>query len=277
MFGAILLPPCDPSADIGLIFLDNRRFEPMCGHGVIGAITSLLETGVLPMREPVTEVRIDTAAGLVRAFASVAGNRVTSVSFENVPSFVYRRDLVLALPDVGRLTVDIAFGGNFFVLLDAEQLGLRITPASLARLADLGMRLLERVNEAVAVRHPELPGINRIIDLRFYERGENGADSRNVVILGDAMIDRSPCGTGTCAELALRFARGEIAVGQSWVAESVIGTRFTGEVVGTAQVGEGAERISGIVPRITGSAYLTGIHQFLAMPGDPIPEGFLLG
>lgn len=277
LFGAVLTPPCDPAADAGVLFMDNVGYEPMCGHGVIGVVTSLLETGALPAREPMTEVVLDTPAGLVRAYAAVQGGRVLSVSFENVPAFVYRQNVAVAVPGVGSLTVDIAFGGNFFALVDARQISLPLTPGNADRLAELGMRILAAANRSVTIQHPELPHIDRIIDMRFYVTpGSHGADSRNVVVLGDHMVDRSPCGTGTCAELALRRARGQIGLGQPWVTESLIGTRFVGEIVAETRVGHGPETFPAIIPRITGRAHITGMLQLLLDPADPFPEGFLL-
>lgn len=277
MFGAILTPPCSPEADIGVVFMDNHGYEPMCGHAVIGTVTTVLEMGMLSMREPQIIVTLDTPAGLVRAEAHVEGGRVVAVSFENVPSFVYRSGVVLHVPDIGELTVDVAFGGLFFVLVEARQIAVGLKPANVARLADLGMAILSAANEQIRVRHPELPHVDRIMDLRFYvEPGADGADSRNVVILGDHMVDRSPCGTGTSAETALRHAQGRLHVGESFVTESIIGTRFRAELVRTAEVGSGDTRFGAVVPRITGSAYLTGFHRFVLDPDDPLPEGFRL-
>jgi proline racemase len=200
-----------------------------------------------------------------------------AVTFENVPAFVWRQDVLLAVPGVGELAVDVAFGGLFFVLVDAGQVDADLIPANATRLADLGMRILAAANKQIAVKHPELPHIDRIIDIRFYVDGAGAADSRNVVVLGDRMVDRSPCGTGTCAEMALRHARGQLDVGRPFVAESILGTRFTGRVVGETQVGSGAEALPAVRPEITGSAYITGLQQFVLQPDDPFPEGFLLG
>ena len=278
LFGGILVPPCEPDADIGLIFIDNRGFEPMCGHGVIGAVTCLLEMGVFPMREPISVLTLDTAAGLVHAHASVVDGHVTSVTFENAPAFVYARDVQLSVPGCVDLAVDVAFGGNFFVLVDATRIGLPLIPDNASELASLGMRILEAANQQVPVKHPDLPHISSIIDLRFYvEPGLPGADSRNVVVLGDGMVDRSPCGTGTCAELALRYASGRLRLGQPWVVESIIGTRFTGQVIAETHVGARAEARPAVTPCVTGSAYITGLHQFVLDPRDPFPQGFLLG
>lgn len=279
LFGAVLTPPCDPAADAGVIFMDNVGYEPMCGHGVIGVVTSLLATGtIVPLVEPVSEVVLDTPAGLVRAYATIENQRVVSVGFDNVPSFVYRRNVTLDVPGFGHLSADVAFGGNFFALVDARQINIPLEPTDADRLADLGMRILTTVNRSLTVRHPELPHINRIIDMRFYVTpGRQGADSRNVVVLGDHMVDRSPCGTGTCAELALHHALGDIEIGQPWVTESIIGTRFVGEIVSETQVGHGADAIPAIIPRVTGRAHITGMLQLLLDPADPFPEGFLLG
>jgi proline racemase len=273
LFGAILVPPCSAEADIGVLFMDNQGYEPMCGHAAIGTVTTLLETGMFEMSAPETRITLDTPAGLVRAHAQVEGGRVSAVAFENVPAFVYRANLPLDVPGMGELVADIAFGGLFFVFVDARQLEIDLVPERAARLAGLGMRILEVANKRISVRHPELPHIDKIIDLRFYvEPGGPGADSRNVVILGDHMVDRSPCGTGTSAETALRHSRGRLAVGESFVTESILGTRFTGQVVRETRVGD----YPAVVPRVTGSAYVTGLHQFLLDPHDPFPAGFRL-
>jgi len=277
LFGAILTPPCSPDADVGVLFMDSKDYEPMCGHAVIGIVTTLLETGIFETVEPETLITLDTPSGPVRAYAQIKGGRVAAVSFENVPSFVYRSDVVLKVPEMGDLVVDVVFGGLFFVLVSARQLEIELIPANAVRLADLGMRILVAANEQVAVRHPELPHIKKIIDLRFYvEPVGDGADSRNVVILGDYMVDRSPCGTGTCAEVALRFARGQLGLGELFVTESIIGTRFTGQVIAETQVGSGSKVFPAVIPMVTGSAYITGFHQFVLDGQDPFPEGFRL-
>jgi len=202
---------------------------------------------------------------------------VLAVSFENVPAFIFRSDVTLKVPEVGDLVVDVVFGGLFFVCIDALHLEIELVPDNATRLADLGMRILAAANEQIPVRHPELPHIDRIIDLRFFvEPGSDGADSRNVVILGDHMVDRSPCGTGTCAEIALRYARGQLGLGEPFVTESIIGTRFTGKVIAETQVSSDSEVFPAVIPEVTGSAYITGFHQFVLDGEDPFPEGFRL-
>lgn len=274
MFGAILTPPCSDEADIGVVFMDNQGYEPMCGHAVIGAATTVLETGVVGGEEPETVVLLDTPSGLVRAEASMEDGRVTSVSFVNVPAFVYRTGVALQIPEVGELTIDVVFGGLFFAFVDTRQIPFRLTPSNAGPLADLGMRILSAANEAMEVGHPELPDIDRMIDVRFYGDARSpGVDGRNVVILGDHMVDRSPCGTGTSAETALRHARGQLDVGGSFVTESIIGTRFRGECVAETAVGD----FPAVIPRITGRAHITGYHRFVLDRDDPFPNGFRLG
>ncbi len=277
LFGALLVPACDPSADVGLLFMDNTGYEPMCGHAVIGAVTSLLEIGMFEAVEPETRIALDTPAGLVHTRAQVQDGNVVGVTFENVPAFVWRRDVRLNAAEAGSLVVDVAFGGNFFVLVNADQLDINLIPANAARLANLGMRILALANQQVSVRHPTLPHIDEIIDLRFYvEPGSPGAPSRNVVVLGNHMVDRSPCGTGTCAEMALRYDQAKLGLNEPFVTESIIGTRFTGRLVAETQVGKGAEAIPAVRPQVTGSAYVTGWQRFVLHPEDPFPEGFYL-
>jgi proline racemase len=275
MFGAILTSPCSASADAGVLFMDNQGYEPMCGHAIIGTATTLLETGMSAMDEAETLVTLDTPSGLVRAYAKAEEGSVVSVSFENVPAFVYRSDVKIQVPELGTLTIDVMFGGLFFVFVDAGQLEIELRPENAVRLASVGMGILAVANQEIAVYHPQLPHIDRIIDLRFYvdRRREHG---RNMVVLGDHMIDRSPCGTGTSAEVALRHAEGRLGVGESFVTESIIGTQFTGTVLGETSVGSGAESFPAVIPRITGSAYITGFNRFVLDADDPFPDGFHL-
>jgi proline racemase len=229
------------------------------------------------MLEPETFITLDTPSGSVRTQAQVSDGHVNSFSFENVPSFVFRSDVILKVPEVGDILMDVVFGGLFFVCVDAHQLEIELIPGNAGLLADLGMRILAAANAQVQVQHPELPHINKIIDVRYYmESASDGVDSRNVVILGDHMIDRSPCGTGTCAEAALRYAHGQLNIGDAFVTESIIGTRFTGQVIAETQVGSGSEVFSGVIPRVTGSAHIMGYHQFVLDYKDPFLDGFRL-
>jgi proline racemase len=277
LYGAILTDPCSAEADIGVVFMDNQGFEPMCGHGLIGVATSVLETGLISTDGPETSLAIDTAAGLVRARVYQQDGQGCRVAFENVPSFAYQLDAPLLLPGGQQLTVDVAFGGNFFLLLDAGQAGIELEPANLSQLIDLGMSALAAANTQLQIVHPGMPHIKCILDVRFLGTPFHpGADSRSVVILGDRMVDRSPCGTGTSAELAVRYARGQIQIGELFVTESILGTRFKNKVVREASGLSYSLAYPAIIPLIEGQAFLTGMHQFVFEPGDPFKDGFII-
>ncbi|MEW5872040.1 MAG: proline racemase family protein [Chloroflexota bacterium] len=277
LYGALLTPACHPLADQGILFMNNRGYEPMCGHALIGVITSLLESGLFPASGPEVCLVIDTAAGLVPTWTKMQDGRVLAVSFENVPSFAVSLDAALHLPGGTQLTVDVAFGGNYFVLVQARQVGIELLPANAGRLADLGMRVLAAANQQFEVRHPEIANIDRITDVRFIDKLK-GTDSgsRNIVVLGEAMIDRSPCGTGTCAELAVRYARRQLRLGETFTSQGLLGTHFTAQVVREIQFPGNPPPYPVIIPRIEGRAFLTGYHRFILQDDDPFPQGFAL-
>jgi proline racemase len=277
LYGAILTDPCSAEADIGVVFMDNQGFEPMCGHGMIGVAASVLETGLVSADGPETSLVVDTAAGLVGVRVCQQDGQGCRVAFENVPSFAYQLDVPLLLPGGQQLKVDVAFGGNFFLLVEAEQAGIALEPANLGQLIELGMSALAAANEQIRMIHPGMPHIKRILDVRFLSAPRHpGSDSRSVVILGDRMVDRSPCGTGTSAELAVRFARGQLQIGEPFVTESILGTRFTGKVVREAKGLPYSLAYPAVIPLIEGQAFLTGMHQFVFEPGDPFKDGFML-
>jgi proline racemase len=274
MFGAVLTTPCDPRADFGLLFCDSGGWLTMCGHGTIGASMTLVQTGMMPATGPETLIRFDTPAGLVEAHVVTDGDSANTVWIENVPSFVYAHDLKLNVAGVGEITADISFGGNFFFIVPASQVGLTIEPQNGRRLVDAGMTILKAANAAFKVQHPEIPQINAIQLVEFTQPGSNGADYRNVVVFGDGNFDRSPCGTGTCARMAELHAQGHLPLGQHFVHESILSTRFEGHLVRETQVGP----FKAVVPRVQGAAYITGFNTFVLDPADPLPEGFnLLG
>jgi proline racemase len=272
MFGAIIMEPADPEADIGVVFMDTGGYLAMCGHGSIGAVVAALTTGLVPLEEPTTEVLMDTPAGLVRARAAVENGRIGPVSVENVPGFLYRSGVEVTLP-WGSLAFDISFGGNFFALVPAKRLGLEVKLAHLPELIQKGMVIRAAIDEQVEVVHPTQPHINTVDLVEIYADldGEE-ADCRNVVIFGEAQADRSPCGTGTSAKMAALYAEGQLDLQQPFVNESIIGTRFTGRLLREEQM----EGQTVVVPEITGSAYVTGFQQFVVDPHDPLKFGFHL-
>lgn len=273
MFGAILMEPAHPKADLGVVFMDSGGYLAMCGHGSIGVVTAALATGLVEREEPETDVLLDTPAGLVRARAQVEHGLVRQVSVENVPAFSYRRDVKVDLPS-GSLCLDISFGGNFFALVPAGRLGLSIELADLPTLIERGLAIRAAVNAQVDVIHPSNPQIDAVDLVEIYEeRPREDVDCRNVVVFGHGQVDRSPCGTGTSAKMAALYAEGRLRLREAFVNQSITGTRFTGRLLREEVIGD---RVA-VVPEITGSAYVTGFHQFVVDSSDPLKTGFHLG
>ncbi len=272
MSGAILQPATRPDADWGVLFIEVSGLLPMCGHGTIGVATVLVETGMVEVREPETVVRLDTPAGLVEARVAVEGGRARSVTLRNVPSFLHARDRAVEVPGLGRVVYDMAFGGNFYALLPASAVGLEVDPARADELIEAGLAIIAAIDAADRPVHPgdaRMAGCKHVV---LHADGRDGADARAATAIHPGWLDRSPCGTGTSARLAQLHARGELAVGDAFVNESVIGTRFTGRVAEETTV---AGRPA-IVPEITGRAWITGMGQYLLDAEDPFPAGFAL-
>jgi len=269
MSGAILQPPARDDADWGVLFVEVSGCLPMCGHGTIGVATVLVETGMVTVDEPETVVRLDTPAGLVEARVEVAGGRARSVTLRNVPSFLLARDARVAVDGLGEVPYDMAFGGNFYAIVEAASVGLAVDPAGAEELVDAGARIMAAVEPPVHPEDERIAGCRHVI---FHEPGGDGADARAATSIHPGWLDRSPCGTGTSARLAQLHARGALGVGRPFVNESVIGTRFTGRVAEETTVGG----LPAIVPEITGRAWITGMGQYLLDAEDPFPAGFSL-
>jgi proline racemase len=272
MSGAILQPATRPDADWGVLFIEVSGCLPMCGHGTIGVATVLVETGMVAVTEPETVVALDTPAGLVHARVAVSDGRARSVTLRNVPSFLHARDASVAVPGIGALTYDMAFGGNFYALLPAAAAGVAVDPGHAGELIDRGRAIMAAINASDRPVHPADERIAGCRHVVFHAPGGDGADARAATSIHPGWLDRSPCGTGTSARMAQLHARGELAVGDTFVHESVLGTRFTGRVAAAATV---AGRPA-IVPEITGRAWITGTGQYLLDADDPFPAGFAL-
>lgn len=273
MFGALLTEPVHPEADFGVIFLDSGGCLNMCGHGSIGVSAMAVDTGLVKADGPYAKVTLDTPSGLIHATVRVENGQSQDVTIQNVPAFLYLEDQTVELCDGTRVPFDISFGGSFFALVDADRLGVSIDPAHTDELVRLGMELRQRINAAIPVQHPYLD--IRTVDLvEFYShKATNGATMRNCVVFGDAQVDRSPCGTGTSAKLAALCAKGELGLHEPFIYESITGSLFRGEAIQETQVGG----YRGIIPQITGRAYITGANQWLLRADDPLKFGFLLG
>lgn len=272
MSGAILQPPAREDADWGVVFVEVSGCLPMCGHGTIGVATVLVETGMVEVTEPETVIRLDVPAGLVEARVAVHDGRATAVSLRNVPSFLAARDATVDVDGVGEVRYDMAFGGNFYAIVEAASVGLEVAPSEADRLVSTGAAVMAAIEAEARPVHPEDDRIAGCRHVIFTAPGQHGADARGATSIHPGWLDRSPCGTGTSARLAQLHSRGELEVGESWVHESVIGSRFTGRIVEETEVGGRPA----IIPEITGRAWLTGTGQYLLDPDDPFPAGFSL-
>lgn len=272
MSGTILQPPTRPDADFGVLFIEVSGLLPMCGHGTIGTATVLVETGMVPVVEPVTTLRLDTPAGLVEARVEVKEGRATSVTIRNVPSFALALDQSVEVPGLGTVGYDMAFGGNFYAIVELEKLGLPFDRAAKQQLLDAGLAIMDAINEQNLPQHPTRPDISGCHHVYLQAPGSTAQHSRHAMAIHPGWFDRSPCGTGTSARMAQLHARGELALDTDFLNESFIGTTFTGRLVETTDVGG----LPAVVPTITGRAWITGTAQYMLDPTDPFPAGFEL-
>jgi proline racemase len=271
----LLVPPTDPRAQMGWIIMEPADTPPMSGSNAICVATVLLETGILPMTEPETTLVLQPPGGLVTVTAACADGRVVSATVRNVASFADRLDAALEVPGLPTLTVDTAYGGDSFVIADARALGFALTPDEARDLAETGMRITRAANEQLGFRHPALPDWAHISFCQIagpVERVDGVATGTNAVAIRPGKIDRSPCGTGCSARLAVLHRRGVLGVGERFVGRSIIGSRFDCRIEAETSVGGGPA----IVPSIAGRAWITGMAQHMLSPDDPWPRGYRL-
>ncbi len=269
MYGCIVTPPVSPGADFGVVFLHNEGYSTMCGHGIIAMATVAVEAGMVRVIDPETTIRIDSPAGPVTAYVRVREGRALSARFHNVPSFVVALDESVEVPGLGRIRYDLAFGGAFYAYVRGDQVGVRCLPDEIPRMVDVGMRIKRAVAQSRAVEHPFEKELGFLYGTILTAPPKGSADLRNVCIFAEGQVDRSPTGTGVSGHLAILSERGSAEEGQSFVVESLIGTTFAGRVVGKTRFGP----YGAVVPEVEGSAHITGRHEFLVDPGDPIGRG----
>jgi proline racemase len=275
MFGAIVCPPTSPQVDFGIIWVDhNGSYLNMCGHGTIGIGTTAVECGLVSVNEPVTHVAVDMPAGLVEIDISVENGHVKDATLTNVPSFLYRKGVEIDLPDYGHLSVDIAFGGSFFGAIHSDELGIKVGPENTRALVNAGLAIRDALNETVGIQHPTLSHIQSVDLVTIYGEGSApGTKYKNIHVFSDGSFDRSPGGTGTSHMMALLIGRGEMTLDEEIVSEGISGSLFRGRMIGREKVGE----FDAYIPQVTGKAYITGFHQFLIDPDDPLKEGLNIG
>lgn len=276
-FGCLMTPPVTDEAAFGVIWMEmgmgtEVRYIDGCVHGTIGVAATAVEMGIVELKEPVTALAIDTPSGLVHARVNVKDGRVRSVTVQNVASFLYKTE-VIKVSDLSELQVDIAFGGNNYAIVEAKDLGIKTNGADVKRAQPLIARVLTAINEQVKVQHPEKAYIKGVLALLINDKPSHPeATVKNVYTDEVGNIDRSPCGTGTSARMAARYAKGELGLGETFVTESVIGSIFYGKLVKEVNVGG----FRAAVPEVTGRAFVTGISQFMIDEDDPFKDGFLL-
>ena len=268
----LLTPPADPRADLGIVIMEGADYPPMSGTNTINAVTIALETGIVPMHEPITELVLDTPAGIVTVTASCREGVCESVTFDNVPSFCTQLDASVEVPELGTLRLDVAYGGHFFVLVSATDHGFAIVPEEAGRLAELGERIKTAAAQELEFRHPTLAGVDQLGFVVWTAPPRAGGDGRNATIVSPGRLDRSPCGTATAARLAILARRGQLADGQPYVHEGILSTTFRAEIVGRTQVGDH----QAVIPRITGRSWIYATAQIGVDPSDPLPTGYTL-
>ena len=282
----LVLPPVRSDSDFGIVVLEQGGFRPMSGSNLICAVTALLETRTLPVAEPVTTLKVDTAVGVVNVRAEIASGKVVCVTFDNVPAFAVAIEHPLELPEFGTVAVDIVFGGQFFVQAKAADLGVELVPQAAKALARAGAVLRTVARQQFPVRHSVNPDINQIaLTLIHGPSPTPGVSGRNAVVLPNGTVDldnpstwtgaldRSPCGTGTCGRMAAKHAREELALGERFVHESLLGTTFAGTLYGITDVGP----YQAVLPSVSGRGWITGFNQYVLDEDDPFPRGYTLG
>jgi proline racemase len=279
----VLMPPTDPQADAGFIIMEQSEYPAMSGSNTICVVTALIETGRVAVREPLTELKLEAPAGLIKVQAQVRDGRCIAVSFDNVPAFAAYLDARIEVPELGRITVDVAWGGMWYVIADADALGIPLEPDHAGTIARVGQMIRAAAAEQLVVAHPQNPRYAGISIAQLSARAHDATVSRRnavVITTGEldwarpetwrGVLDRSPCGTGTCAKMAVLHARGELALDEDFRHQGILDTVWTGRLLRETRVGD----TRAVVPRITGRGWIYGRSEYLADAQDPFPHGF---
>jgi 4-hydroxyproline epimerase len=270
MSGSILYPPIDDQNDVGVLYIETSGCLPMCGHGTIGTVTIAIEEGLVKPKVP-GKLRLETPAGLVLVDYKQEGEKVTSVKLTNVKSFLYKEALLVNCPDLGDIYVDVAYGGNFYGIIDPQPNFRDISDFTAAQLIHYGKIIRRLLNEKYEFIHPEDPNIHGLSHIQWTGKPtKSNSSGRNAVLVGENALDRSPCGTGTSARMAQWFAKGKLKAGEEFIHESYIGSQFTGKVEAVTEV----NGQSAIIPSVEGWARITGYNTIFIDDQDPYKEGF---
>jgi len=272
MSGAIITDPCHPDADLGVIYIETGGYLPMCGHDTIGVCTALVEAQLIDIQTPYTNITLDTPAGLINVQIKVEEGIAKEVTFKNVPSFLLKK-VDIEDPELGIVECEIAYGGNFYGIVDARKIGLDLSVENATAIINTGIRLRNAVNAKEKIVHPEFSFIEGLTHMEFYTDATNElAHLKNTVVVPPGGIDRSPCGTGTSAKIATLYTKNKLAINEPFVYESIVGTLFTARVLEEVTVGDAIA----VIPEVTGSAWVMGMHKFFYNEQDPLKEGYLM-
>ncbi len=273
MFTAVVTKPVTPEALFGLIYMDPRRYPFLCGHATIGAVTTLIEIGFINLPDGEQSVIVDTPSGPIETKVQVKNGKARSVTLQMIPSFVHKTGEIISIQGYPELITETVCVGGFFVMVNASQVSLALKPENAAELVQLGMTIIDAANRQLSVSHPERPEVKTIDVVEFYnDIGESSKNSCGIVIYGESHMDRSPCGTGTTAKMTLLHHLGHLNLNESYINAGPLGTEFKGRVIAETQIGDKP----GVIAEVTGSAQITGFHEFVLDVDDPFPEGHLL-
>lgn len=272
MYGCILVDPVTDDGDLGVLFTHNEGLSSMCGHGIIAVTKVAIETGMIPAEDGVKEVKIDSPAGRITAYAEVKDGEVKQVRFQNVPCFIYKNNLEVQVDGIGKVVGDVAYCGAFYMFLDVEQLKIEISPENSDELVRLGMEIKHKVDAQMDFDHPE-SGVNWLYGSILYTKPERDGkilNTKNICIFAEGQIDRSPTGTGTGGRVAIHYAKGEMNKDDILINKSIIETVMQGKVIEETKVGD----FEAVITEVSGTAYISGFNQLVLDPDDPLPEGF---
>jgi len=273
LVGAVLTEPCSPEADYGLFYIDALTYQPMCGAGTFSVAKVLLETGMITRKEPETVIKLETPSGIVTVFIEINNSNIKCISFENVPAFLYCKDLEINVQGIGNISVDIGFGGNFFTLVDTDTINMNISRDNINKLRKLSQAILASANETIKVQHPVNKSINYMDQLLFCNNHPNEKNEYyGQCIFGDAQADISPCGTGTSTRLAQRYFRGLIGIDETFCQKSICGGVFSGTVLRETDL----QNTRAVIPRISCSdVHITGFNHLIIEEDDKLKNGFI--
>lgn len=273
--GGFLVPPCNPEANFGVIWVDGEKYEPMCGGGSLSLAHTVVSLGMVEPREPVTKILFDTPAGLVTTYVEIENGEIKKVTLENIPSFLYAKDLMVEIEGFGKVTLDVGFGGNFFCLVDVEQLGFEIKPENRELIGVTAMKIIAAANEIISVQHPPDPNLNFLDQCLFCQEPKDGSREYTAqCVYGDRHLDDCPCGTGTSARMARMYARGRLGLNEEFIQKNNINRTpkyFIGELKGITRVGE----LDAVLPTLSATdAAVTSFGKLIVTEEDHYKAGF---